>query len=118
MTRPLEANIQRVVSILDDKKATEISIFDLKYTLFFDHVILCTVQNPIQIKAVVNSLDLAVKETPDLVPETRQSGGADSGWVIIELPGILAVHVTLASIREFYDLDGHFARRSSEHTLI
>jgi ribosome silencing factor RsfS/YbeB/iojap len=109
--------VQFLLDLCDAKKADNIVSVRLKTTPFVDFIILCTAQNNIQIKAIGMEITKAMKEGNPLILEAKISGDANSGWMIIEVPGIVAVHVALQPIRDYYDLDGHFARRAIGYHL-
>ena len=108
MTNPI---LSAVLSTCEDKKAENIATYDLKSPQFTDFAVVCCAQNTIQIKAIASELQLAIKDKRIPASDILSSGNANSGWVILEIPGIVCIHITLQSIRDYYDLDGVYSRR-------
>lgn len=107
----MNPTIQHIVTLCDDKKATNIAVYPVLDPIFADYTVICTASNSIQIKAIASELHKQSRESGFDGQESIQSGNADSGWIIVEVPGLVSLHITLQSTRDYYDLDGLFARR-------
>lgn len=101
-----------VLGVAEDKKATQVTHYDVTENCSFtENIVIMSVKNNIQLKALANSLERLLKEVKadDTVPDdvmapARRSGEADSGWTILDMDGIVC-HIMLQDLREFYDLD-------------
>ncbi len=94
---------QAIVSALEDIKARDIEIFDVRHlTSMFDQVIIATAESTRQTRALANHLRETVK---DLGAKVYGVEGEDSGeWVLIDL-GDTIVHIMQPTARENYNLE-------------
>ena len=94
---------QAIVSALEDIKARDIEIFDVRHlTSMFDQVIIATAESTRQTKALANHLRETVKELGSKVYGVE---GEDSGeWVLVDL-GDTVVHIMQPTVRENYNLE-------------
>lgn len=94
---------QAIVSSLEDIKARDIEIFDVRHlTTMFDKVIIATAESTRQTKALANHLRETVKELGSRVHSVE---GEDSGeWVLVDL-GDTIVHIMQPAVRENYALE-------------
>ncbi len=100
ITHPL---INQVTQILDDIKATEIKIIDVKaMTSVTDYMIICTAR----------SSRHGIATAQDLIEKMKHAGhkplsqtGLDTGdWVLVDF-GDVIVHIMLAETRAFYNIE-------------
>lgn len=92
------------VSVLDDAKAEDIQIFDLRQrNTFADYMIVASGTSTRQVKAIAERLMLRIKNeglAPPLGVEGEQSGE----WVLVDLADVV-VHLMLPQTRAFYNLE-------------
>jgi len=95
--------VQTAVRAASAKKAEKIMILDLRHTsAFTDVFVLCTGQNARQVKAIVDSVEEALKalgQRPVAV-----EGYRGSEWVLVDYFDFV-VHVFTPESREFYALE-------------
>jgi ribosome-associated protein len=95
--------VQAAVRAASAKKAEKIMILDLRHTsAFTDVFVLCTGQNARQVKAIVDSVEEALKalgQRPVAV-----EGYRGSEWVLVDYFDFV-VHVFTPESREFYALE-------------
>jgi ribosome-associated protein len=97
------AQVQAAVHAASAKKAEKIMVLDLRHTsAFTDVFVVCTGQNARQVKAIVDSVEEALKalgQRPVAV-----EGYRDSEWVLVDYFDFV-VHVFTPETREFYALE-------------
>lgn len=92
-----------IVDVAADKKATDIALLDIReLSVIADYFVICTGTNPRQIGAIASAIDDELSTLG--VPVRGREGGADSGWVLLDL-GDVIVHVFGPMEREFYRLE-------------
>ena len=92
-----------IVDVVADKKATDIALLDIReLSVLADYFVICTGANPRQIGAIASAIDDKLSELR--VPIRGREGGADSGWVLLDL-GDVIVHIFGPMEREFYRLE-------------
>lgn len=92
-----------IVDVAADKKATDITLLDIRdLSVIADYFVICTGTNPRQIGAIASAIDDELSERG--VPLRGREGGADSGWVLLDL-GDVIVHIFGPMEREFYRLE-------------
>lgn len=101
--RKLQKLQRAVVDALDDTKAQDIRVFDTSaQTELFDRVIIATGTSNRHTRALAANVRDKVKQAGMPVGSTE---GAESGeWVLVDL-GDIVVHVMLAAIRQYYNLE-------------
>ncbi|MDP9237290.1 MAG: ribosome silencing factor [Chloroflexota bacterium] len=77
-----------------------------KVTTFTDYFVIGTANNPRQMSALIDSLDLELR--PDARP-SRVEGSPDSGWVLIDF-GDAIVHLFAPEERDYYRLEELWAQ--------
>lgn len=79
-----EALARRLAEFADSKKAEEIVVLDMRELVSYtDFLVICTVRNERQAKAVVDEVRLRVKEETGLLPSGADTG-ADAGWAVLD----------------------------------
>ncbi len=99
----LPEQIQRAAQAAQDKKASDLTVLDLRNaSAFTDYFLICSGQNPRQVKAIAD----AVEETL-IRSRTRPAhveGYDRAEWVLLDYFDFI-VHVFTPAVREFYALD-------------
>lgn len=92
--------VGRMVALLDDRKAEEISVIDLRDvsipTGFF---VIASADNPVHAKALVNALRVGLPSKPD-----HGEGLTERRWIVLDY-GDVVVHLFQREAREFYDIE-------------
>lgn len=94
----------RVAEIALDKKATDLTILDVRELVSYsDYILICSASSDRQVGAVADSI---LKSLADEGVKPTGVEGAQSGrWVLIDL-GDIVVHVFHHPVRSYYDIDG------------
>ena len=92
-----------VVAALEDIKARDIEVFDVKHlTSLFDRVVIASANSARQTKALANNVREKAKNIGAAVYGVE---GEDTGeWVLIDL-GDIVVHVMQPAVRAHYNLE-------------
>ncbi|MEM1081681.1 MAG: ribosome silencing factor [Pseudomonadota bacterium] len=92
------------LSVLEDAKAQEIDVFDLRErNTFADFMILASGTSSRQIKAMAERLSLKLKAL-ELPPPLGIEGQQGGEWVLVDLVDVV-VHLMLPQTRAFYNLE-------------
>ena len=68
-----------------------------------DYFVLCTAENPRQLKTVIEAVETAVRDELEIKP-ARREGEADAGWWLLDYVDVV-VHVFGTEERDYYDLE-------------
>ena len=94
-----EALAKKIMTILEEKKATDILALDIsEISTLADYFILASAENVRQLDA----LEDAVEE--DVRLEVNKEGESSSGWILMDYRDIV-VHLFTREQRAFYDLE-------------
>ena len=94
-----EALAKKIMTILEEKKATDILALDIsEISTLADYFILASAENVRQLDA----LEDAVEE--DVRLEVNKVGESSSGWILMDYRDIV-VHLFTKEQRAFYDLE-------------
>jgi len=99
----LDKITRAAVDALEDVKARDIAVFDVKkMTAFFDKVIVATGDSNRQCRALANRVQEQVKAAGGKVygVEGEQTGE----WVLVDL-GTAVIHIMQPAIRQYYNLE-------------
>jgi len=95
--------ILKSVKFLDDKKAENIVILDLrKVANISDYFVVATAANVPHLKSLSDGLQRLFKN--EQYEGYRAAGTGDSGWIIVDYYGVM-VHVFSFEMRNLYDLE-------------
>ena len=95
--------IKEIVGFLDDRKAEDIVVLDLRqHANIADYFVIATGANKPHLKALYDGLQSCFKEAG--FKGYQKAGVPDSGWMIMDYQGVM-VHVFERELREFYDLE-------------
>jgi len=102
-TQDLPEIILKSVKFLDDKKAENIVILDLREVAnISDYFVVATAANAPHLKSLGDGLQRLFKN--EQYEGYRAAGTGDSGWVIADYDGVM-VHVFNLEMRNLYDLE-------------
>ena len=94
-----EALAKKIMTILEEKKATDILALDIsEISTLADYFVLASAENVRQLDA----LEDAVEE--DIRLEVKKEGESSSGWILMDYRDIV-VHLFTKEQRAFYDLE-------------
>ncbi len=98
-----EALIKRIETILEDKKATDLVVLDVRdRSTVTDWIVVASGMSKPHIKALYD--DVLVHLKHEGVPCYRHNGEVDGGWVVLDYVHVV-VHLFTAEIREFYQIE-------------
>ena len=99
----LPADVARAVRAALDKKAGDVVVLDLRNTpAFTDFFILCSGQNPRQVKAIADAVEETLRATK--VRPAHVEGYDRAEWVLMDFFTFI-VHVFTPQTRAFYSLE-------------
>lgn len=102
MVNPRESLKDQLVSLLDDKKAEEISVIDLSTkSILADYLIIVSAQSSRQLYALAEHLSIALKKQ-GIVPLV--DGTPPTDWVVVDA-GDIIIHLFRPEARAFYNLE-------------
>lgn len=97
----MEQRLKDIVKILDEKKAENIEVFDLKEDGYLvDYVVIATTLNEKHGGSLLNYLKEGLKPKGEEFLRVEE----DAGWTIIDL-GDIFIHLMTEQYREKYSLD-------------
>lgn len=92
-----------VIDALEEVKATDIRVLDVRdKSSFTDILVIASGNTSRQVKALVNSVVVKVKEAG--VKPLGMEGEQQGEWALVDL-GDVVVHVMQPTIRDFYNLE-------------
>jgi ribosome-associated protein len=98
--------------VLEDKKAENILLLDLRPEMVFaDFFLICNGSSDRQLKALTDY----VRDETKLQHKRGAyaiEGTPDSGWMLLDY-GDIIVHIFLADVREYYNLEGLWRREGN-----
>ena len=98
-----KALINKIVKLLDDKKATNISVLDISgLTTIADCFIIATGNSTNQVKALCDHLEKELAK--DGVRHDLKEGYNTANWILLDFGGVV-VHIFYPETREFYKLE-------------
>ncbi len=102
-TRSLPPAIQKAIVAAQDKKAADIVVMDLREVgAFTDFFVICSGQNPRQVKAIAENVEAALREAH--IRPAHEEGYQRAEWVLLDYFDFI-VHVFNRETRLFYALD-------------
>ena len=93
------AEIQQIIDIMEDKKAQDIKVYDMRgKSPFFDYSILCTGSSSRNIEAIASDIKKSLTNIKNV------EGLDECNWVLIDA-GDIIVSVFSRDARDYYKLD-------------
>ncbi|HEX6803680.1 MAG TPA: ribosome silencing factor [Terriglobales bacterium] len=101
---PAVAQLTSAIRACEDKKAEELTILELDKSsgAFTDYFLICSGQNPRQIQAISDEVELRLKRE-GVYPHNIE-GYKQAEWVLLDYVDFV-VHVFSNSARRYYDLE-------------
>jgi ribosome-associated protein len=97
----------RLAELADSKQATDVVALEMRQLVSYtDFLVVCTVRNERQARAIVDEVRVQVKREMALLPAGVDGGGADGAddWVVLDYLDCV-LHVFTAEARERYQLE-------------
>ena len=99
----LEAMKQAVIAALEDIKARDIVVMDVrKLTSMTDYMIVASADSNRQTRALADNVQKKLKEAGAHVQGVEGEGTGE--WVLVDL-GSVVVHIMQPTVREYYNLE-------------
>lgn len=99
---PEDILLEKILNILEDKKALDIRIFNVKNLVAYtDYFIFCSGTSNIHLKTLAFELHKQLKKENISV---KESGEKSSGWIALDC-GMVVVHCFGQAERIFYNLE-------------
>lgn len=104
--RQVPEEVQLVVDALDDKRAVDIAVLDLREASdALDWFIIASGESSLQLKAMEDAVREKLKDA-GIMP--RGVEGPSNRWVLMDY-GYVVAHLMSPDARDFYDLEGLWA---------
>lgn len=111
MTMNSEELAKRIAGILDENKAADIAVYDVRGTSSVtDFNVVATGLSTPHLRALVSAVRATLKA--EGVVGYRASGDHESGWVVLDYIDVIA-HLFIGEAREYYDLDSLWAKKGN-----
>jgi ribosome-associated protein len=102
-SKRLSPEVTKAVRAALDKKALDVVVLDLRQTpAFTDYFVLCSGQNPRQVKAIADAIEEALRAAK--ARPAHVEGYDRAEWVLMDFFSFI-VHVFTPQTREFYSLE-------------
>ena len=99
----LEELRQLVVDTLDDMKARDVQVMDVRgKTAVTDYMVVASGTSDRHVKAIAETVAYRAKEAGE--PPLGTEGVNEGEWALVDLNGVV-VHVMLPKVRDFYSLE-------------
>ena len=94
---------QLVLDTLDDMKARDISVMDVRgKTAVTDYMVVASGTSDRHVKAIAETVAFRAKDAGEA--PLGSEGVAEGEWALVDLNGVV-VHVMLPKVRDFYNLE-------------
>ncbi len=105
--KDIKKTVLKAAQILDDKKAQDIAVFDLRgKSSLCDYIVLATAAAAPHLEALESEVSTKLKE--DGVYKINREGGASPYWRVSDY-GAFLLHIMTEPARKFYALDKLFS---------
>ncbi len=97
----------RMVELLQDAKAEEIILLDIKnYSSLSDYIIICEGRSQTHSRGIAENTEFMLKKEGEI--SLGLEGGQEGNWVLLDYGNII-IHVFHPEIRKYYELEKLFA---------
>lgn len=101
---PLPETVQAAIEAAQDKKASALSIIDLREVgAFTSYFVICTAFSTPQVQAICSEIEEQLYKKFKRSPEHREGRGS-AEWALLDFGGFV-VHVFGEQARRYYDLE-------------
>lgn len=110
MEDPIDARTlaELITGLAMDKKALDPVILDVGDLVgYTDYMVVVSARNPRQVRAIADSVRLALKKDHNLLP-VGVEGQEGSRWLLVDYDDVV-LHVFHQDARNFYDVEGLWA---------
>ena len=102
-SKRLPVQVRKAVAAARDRKADDVVVLDLRPAQgFTDYFVICSGQNPRQIKAIADAIQLSLDQVH--AKPAHVEGYQQAGWVLLDYFDFI-VHVFNPETRTFYALE-------------
>jgi len=99
----MKETLRIALQAVEDKKASDVVVLDVSaIATFADYFLLCSGDSSRQIQAIVDEVELKLKESG--IRPNHIEGYRNAEWVLMDYLG-LVVHVFSRTARAYYDLE-------------
>ena len=92
-----------VIETLEEKKAEEIILIDLKeVTDFTDYFVICSGTSDRMLDSLADAVAERIKQDHEIIP--KREGDPAEGWLLVDL-GDIVVHMFSPEMREYYQIE-------------
>jgi ribosome-associated protein len=99
-----EGLARRLAALADSKKAEDIVVLDMRGLVSYtDFLIICTVRNERQARAIVDEVRVQVKRESAILPGGTEEAG-EAGWAILDYLDCV-LHVFTTEARDRFQLE-------------
>lgn len=101
----VEAITQHIIKGMQDKKAQEIAVLDLRNikNAFADYMVICSGSSDTQVDAITDSIEAEVQQNLKINAWNKE-GKANREWILLDYADVVA-HVFKKDIRKHYALE-------------
>ncbi len=101
-TEKLEKDLSSIISVMEDKKAQDIKVYDMRgKSPFFDYSVVCTGSSTRNIEAIAIDVKKELENTKSI------EGLEECNWVLID-SGDIIISIFSKDAREYYQLDAFY----------
>ncbi len=105
MVRETEELLKTIVYAMEDKKAEDILVLDMReLSPLVDYFVICSGISKVHLDTLSDNVLKKLKEEHGFYP-SHVEGTSSSGWILIDVQDIM-IHIFSPKKREFYDLEG------------
>lgn len=98
-----EEKMQKIVKILDDKKAFDIKVLKISdLTVLADYFVICSANSNTAVRALSDYVEEGMKDLGEGLPQKEGKDGYN--WLLMDYGDVIA-HIFYKETREFYDLE-------------
>ncbi len=102
VTMDLEKQLSSIISIMEDKKAQDIKVYDMRgKSPFFDYSVICTGSSSRNMEAIAVDIKKSLENVRNI------EGLEECNWVLID-SGDIIISIFNKDAREYYQLDAFY----------